>query len=223
MQLEHFQAFIFDLDGTLIDSEPWHLRAFAAAMRDLAGYEITEGDALEFRGNTSLWLAGELVRRHGLDADPKRIAARKFEVLYRDFRAELYPGAAAFVRAWSGRRPLAVASNSPRHFVEMALAQVGLLDCFGVVTTVDDVRQRKPDPEMIHLTLQRLGLGPSQVVVFEDSALGLTAARRAGCAVVLLDNGTLEDAGELAAGVPVSTWPSLPRPVGAFSAPAGAP
>lgn len=214
MRLEHFQAFIFDLDGTLIDSEPWHLRAFATAMRDLTGYELTAADAFAFRGNTSLWLAGELVRRHGLGVDPKRVAERKFEVLYRDFRAELYPGAAAFVRAWSGRRPLAVASNSPRHFVEMALAQVGLTECFGVVTTVDDVRQRKPDPEMIHLTLRRLGLSPAQAVVFEDSALGLTAARGAGCAVVVMDNGTLADAGDIPAGVPVATWPALPRPAG---------
>ena len=78
--------------------------------------------------------------------------------------------------------------------------------------------------ELSDLLDDGLGLGPSQVVVFEDSALGLTAARRAGCAVVLLDNGTLEDAGELAAGVPVSTWPALPRPSGgAFSAPVGGP
>ena len=82
------------------------------------------------------------------------------------------------------------------------------------MTTVDDVRQRKPDPEMIHLTLRRLGLSPAQAVVFEDSALGLTAARGAGCAVVVMDNGTLADAGDIPAGVPVATWPALPRPAG---------
>ena len=121
--LARYTAFIFDLDGTLIDSEKYHVRAFAVAMQELAGYTLTPGDEVEFLGNTSAWLAERLATRHGLRLDPLAVAARKFEVLWRDFRAELFPGAAAFVRCWAAHRLLAVASNSPRLFVDRALAQ----------------------------------------------------------------------------------------------------
>jgi len=209
MPQDRLGALIFDLDGTLIDSEKYHVRAFAGAMKELAGYELTPADEAEFLGNTSVWLAARLARRHGLHLDPQAVAARKFEVLYRDFEAELFPGAEAFVRAWAGRLPLAVASNSPRHFVEKALDQTRLRECFAVVTTIDDVQQRKPDPEMVSLTLARLGVSAGAALVFEDTALGVEAAQRAGCAVVLVDNGFAAQAGAVPSAVPVVTWQAL--------------
>lgn len=218
MVLDCFGAFVFDLDGTLIDSEKYHVRAFAGAMKEVAGYDLTPADEQEFLGNTSTWLAARLAERHGLHLDPLAVAARKFELLYRDFQAELFPGAEAFVRAWAGRRPLAVASNSPRHFVETALAQTGLRACFSAVTTIDDVQRRKPDPAMLLVTLARLGVAAAAALVLEDTALGVEAARRAGCPVVLVDNGAVAQAGAVPREVPVVTWRSLlggpPYPAG---------
>jgi HAD superfamily hydrolase (TIGR01509 family) len=207
--LNRIKALIFDLDGTLIDSEKHHLRAFAGAMREFAGYELTPADEAEFVGATSVWLSARLAERHGFALDPLALTARKFELLYRDFQAELFPGAERFVRAWAGRVPLAVASNSPRHFVELALAQTGLRGCFAVVTTVDDVQRRKPDPEMVQLTVKRLGVRAPAALVLEDTALGVEAARGAGCPVVLLDNGMLPAVGAVPPEVPVLTWQAL--------------
>jgi HAD superfamily hydrolase (TIGR01509 family) len=211
LTLARFNALIFDLDGTLIDSEKYHRLAFARAIKEQAGYELTPADEQEFIGNSSVWLAARLAERHGLTLDPPTVAARKFELLYEDFQTELYPGAAAFVRAWFGRVPLAVASNSPRHFVETALRQAGLRECFAVITTVDDVKRRKPDPEMVCLTVQRLQVPAAAVLVLEDTALGVEAAQRAGCPVVQVDNGLVAASGGTSPGVPVVTWPELLR------------
>jgi HAD superfamily hydrolase (TIGR01509 family) len=207
--LAGYQGFIFDLDGTLIDSEKYHLRAFALAMRELAGYELTPADGIEFIGRTSSWLAARLAERHGLRLDAQAVAARRLELLDREFRAELYPGAGEFVRAQAARLPLAVASNSPRQFVLRALAECGLRDCFAVVTAADDVQRRKPDPEMVLLTLARLGTPAARTLVLEDTVLGVEAAQQAGCPVVLVDNGMAGRDGTVPAGVPVVRWPEL--------------
>lgn len=207
--LVHAEALIFDLDGTLVDSEKYHLKAFAQAMRELAGYELTPADEQEFAGATSLWLSARLAERHGLNLDPRQVAARKFERLYEVFRAELFPGAAEFVRACHGRWPLGLASNSPEHFVRRTLAECALTTCFHTVVTVDDVRRRKPDPDMLLLCAERLGSPPTAVLVFEDTLIGVEAALRAGCQVVLMDNGMLPETADTPPGVPVATWERL--------------
>jgi HAD superfamily hydrolase (TIGR01509 family) len=204
-----FAAFIFDVDGTLIDSEKYHLRALAGAMKEIAGYELTPRDAKEFSGNTSLWLADRIARREGLDIDPQQVAARKFDILYQDFHTELFPGAAEFVQRWAGVKPIGLASNSPLHFVQKALEDVSLFRCFDAVVTIDDVRRKKPAPDMILLCAERLGVPARQILVFEDTALGVEAARAAGCRAVLVDNPGLGIPADLPPGVPVLTWPEL--------------
>jgi len=207
--LGHCRGFIFDLDGTLIDSETYHRRAFAQAMAEMAGYGFTAEDADEFVGITSLCFAARLAERHRLDLDPKAVAERALEILEGSFRADLYPGAGEFVRAHAGRVPMALASNSPRRIVLQALDQCGLGGCFAAVVTADDAQRRKPDPEMVHLTLRRLGTPSGSTLVLEDTAIGVEAARRAGCPVVLVDNGLAGMAGVLPSGVAVVTWAAL--------------
>jgi len=207
--LSTFQAFIFDLDGTLLDSEKYHARAFAGAMLELTGYRLTEAEERGFSGNTSRGYSRELASRHGLSVSPDRVVARKFELLYRAFRAELFPGAREFLSHWHGRTRLAVASNSPAHFVNAALAEVDLIETFDAIITRDDVHARKPDPAMFLLALERLGVAPEKGMVFEDSNPGLGAALAAGCAVVILRNPGIDLPSPLAPEIPVLTWAEL--------------
>jgi HAD superfamily hydrolase (TIGR01509 family) len=203
------QAFIFDLDGTLVDSEKYHVQALAGAMRELAGYELTEADIEAFKGNTSRSLATDLAEEHGLDLDIERVVERKFERVYEIFRTDPFPGVCEFLQQWRGRTRLAVASNSPTHFVERVLDDLGILADIEVVCTVDDVVRRKPDPEMLHLVLKRLGLPAESTLVFEDSLPGVQAAVAAHCPVLIVDTPASIEAREPPAGFPVATWPEL--------------
>ncbi|MBT3375948.1 MAG: HAD family phosphatase [Lentisphaerae bacterium] len=207
--LDSYSAFVFDLDGTLIDSEKYHVKAFAQAMLDMGGHHLTAAEEREFTGNTSLDLARDLADRYGLDICPAEVAHRKFELLYDVFRTEAFPHVEQFLRACAGRWRLAVASNSPLHFVERALDDLGVSDLFGVVTTIDDVSRRKPDPEIVLLTLDRLGLSPESCLVFEDSLPGVQAAVAAGCDVVVLRNPGLILPESLPTGTPVQSWEEL--------------
>ncbi len=203
------KAFIFDLDGTLVDSEKYHVRALAATLRDLAGYEMTVADIEAYKGNTCRDMAIQLVREHGWKLDIDLLVKRKFELLDEIFVSDPFPGVAEFLAFWRGRTRFAVASNSPETFVRGVLRDLGILDAVEVLCTVSDVKRRKPDPEMLHLVLSRLGLTASEVLVFEDSGPGIQAAVAAHCTVVVMDTPAAIQAGPPPPGLATATWPKL--------------
>ncbi|HSR87619.1 MAG TPA: HAD family phosphatase [Pontiella sp.] len=206
MNLWDYEAFILDLDGTLIDSGKYHARAFADAVLEHSGYELTPAEHYEFFGSHSTWFSRTLNERYGLDLDPEKVLESKRMRMEEIYVVELFAGAHEFLVYWQGRRPMALATNSPRHFVEPALEKADIKDYFDVIVTADDVAHRKPDPEMIEITLQKLCTDPLRTLVFEDQIIGVEAARRAGARVVAVDNGQPV---RFPVDVPVHTWAEL--------------
>lgn len=203
--LDEYKAFIFDLDGTLINSEKYHADGFEYAVELLSGYRLTPGERREFfEGHTNLFTP-VLAARHRLKLCPDEVLKHKREHVSRNFQAEVLPGAEAFIGKWRGRMRMALASNSSRQFVKNALVDLQLIDLFESVITADDVTRRKPDPEMYELTLKSLNLKPEDVLVFEDSPAGVAAAQAAGCPVVMIENGT----GRSVDGIARYTWKEL--------------
>lgn len=203
--LDDYKAFIFDLDGTLINSEKYHADGFAHAVETLSGYRITPAERREFfEAHTNIF-APVLAARHGLKLDPEEVLKHKRQHVDRNFKVEILPGAEGFVQKWKGQMRMALASNSSRRFVKQALVEAHLIDLFESVITADDVTHRKPDPEMYKLTLENLKLTPEDVLVFEDSPAGVAAAQAAGCPVIMIENG----AGRSVEGVSQYTWKEL--------------
>jgi putative hydrolase of the HAD superfamily len=203
--LDEYKAFIFDLDGTLINSEKYHADGFEHAVEALSGYRLTPAERREFFESYTNVFLPVLAARHGLNLDPDEVLTHKRLHLNRHFKAEFFPGVTAFIEKWQGCIRMALASNSSRFFVKQTLVEARLIDLFETVITADDVVRRKPDPEMYELTLKSLNLAPEDVIVFEDSPAGVAAAQAAGCAVVMIENG----AGRTVEGVPRYTWKEL--------------
>ena len=188
MQLWDYEAFIFDLDGTLIDSGKYHAQAFADAVLLQSGYTLKPYEHHEFFGKHSSWFAEDLNERYGLKLDPAKVLKEKRERVQEIFVVELFSGSREFLERWYGQKPMGLATNSPLSFVEPALKEAGVFDFFDCITTASDVKKRKPDPEIIEITVQQLKANPAKTLVFEDQLIGIEAAQHAGAKVIAVDN-----------------------------------
>lgn len=88
------------------------------------------------------------------------------------------------VKAYYGRKPMAVGTGSEHAMAEMLLQHLGLRDYFDVIVGADDVTKHKPEPETFLRCAELLGVRPDQCVVFEDADFGVEAAKRANMAIV---------------------------------------
>lgn len=177
-----FAGYIFDLDGTLVDSMPLHFRAWDLAMQR-AGLPHPLGEDLfySYAGVPTLSVAELLCLHYGLKADTEQIFHDK-ELLFAEMQPEikLIEPVVEFARCVAEKAPVSVASGGPRLVVRETLRQMGLTALFPVVVTPEDVAKGKPSPDMFLLAALRMGVAPEKCLVFEDGVPGFQAAAAAG-------------------------------------------
>jgi HAD superfamily hydrolase (TIGR01509 family) len=183
-----FAAYLFDLDGTLIDSMPVHLRAWSQAMQHAGLRQPFEADYFYALGGVPTFESAELYgKRYGLTIDPHRVVEEK-EQLYLTMLAEvrLIEPVATFARQVAATHPVAIVTGGGPEIALPALDATGLRDIFPVVVTPADVAygRGKPAPDMFLLAAARLGVPAAQCLVFEDAVPGIEAALAAGMQVV---------------------------------------
>ncbi|MEV3970165.1 HAD family phosphatase [Streptomyces sp. NPDC050698] len=175
-------AALFDLDGTLIDSEP---RSRALWRRLFAGHGIECGEDVlaGFSGRRSREVIAEHLPRFGRHATVEQVR-RELTALNGEQDlppVRLVPGAERLVeRLHRQGVALAVVTSGGRAYADDHLTRCGLAGRFTTVVGAEDVTYGKPDPEGYLLACRRLGVTPGEAVVFEDSEAGLQAGRRAG-------------------------------------------
>lgn len=190
------QALLWDVDGTLADSEPVHERSFLDAAQAL-GLRLPSDFHASLLGQSEEATHAILVRDHGLRLDLAAWAARRHAAyLRRIHEVKPHPAAWATLRL-AARLGLAQAlvSNSPREIVEANLHQLGLRMPQRLVISRDDVQRGKPDPEPFALALSRLAASADSAVAVEDSVSGGTAALGAGVALCWMPQVSEEIAG----------------------------
>lgn len=177
-----FAGYIFDLDGTLVDTMPLHYRAWNRAMQQ-AGLkkELDEDLFYSLGGVPTRRVAKILADHYGLLIDVEKVFHQK-EALFLELQSEmrLIEAVVAFARKAAGHTPLSVASGGPRDIVRHTLELMGLAGLFPVVVTPEDVAHGKPAPDMFLLAAKKMGVAPEKCLVFEDAEPGIKAAEAAG-------------------------------------------
>lgn len=178
-------ALVFDLDGVVVDSMPVHALAWQRYLKELgiSGGEIAHrmhgrrNDEIvqEFLGGSA---DAETVRRHG--AAKERVFR---EMMRGQLRDRLVPGIADFLSSVADA-PIALATNAERANADFVLDGAGLRRFFRTIVDGSEVEHPKPAPDVYRLAASRLGVAPENCIVFEDSPVGVSAARAAGARVV---------------------------------------
>jgi HAD superfamily hydrolase (TIGR01509 family) len=184
---DRYRAVVFDMDGLLLDTELlWH--AAEVALFERHGDTFTWDDKMRVIGTSFAASGAFFAERLGLPAaDGPALVAEMHELmrdlLRRDVRAR--PGAVALVRALHARgMPVALASNSTRDLVDLALASAGLADAFDATVSSSEVEHPKPAPDIYLRACELLGVAPAEAVALEDSPSGIAAAKAAGLACI---------------------------------------
>lgn len=181
------EALLWDVDGTLADSEPLHEASFHIAC-DSLGVALPADFHQRALGRSEAETHDWLARDHGLGLDFAAWSALRFSV-YRDHAARVRPHepAQALWRAAAalGLKQAAV-SNSDRMILQINLARLGLENPGLVSVSRNDVRRGKPEPEPYLRAAHLLGAAPARCAVIEDSEAGAQAGAAAGCAVFLM-------------------------------------
>jgi beta-phosphoglucomutase family hydrolase len=181
-----FRAYLFDCDGTIVDSMPLHYKAWKKSLAEW-NCEFEEALFYSWGGRPVREIVSELNERNGLNMPVDALATRK-EGLYHEQLAQLkvIPEVLEHIEAQHGRIPFAVVSGSRRTSVVGSLSKLDLLDKFDTLVCAEDYKNGKPAPDAFLLAAARLGVPPEDCLVFEDTALGIQAATAAGMASVLV-------------------------------------
>jgi beta-phosphoglucomutase len=179
-------AFIFDMDGVIIDSNPFHkisLKQFCKKYgHDLSDEQLRE----KIYGRTNKdWLANVF---GPLDEKKLREYADEKEALFREiYKNDIKPvdGLIDFLKKLGDQKiPTAIATSAPRANVDFTLSKTGTGKYFPVILDESFVSRGKPDPEIYLKTAAALKFAPENCIVFEDSLSGVKSGRNAGCKVV---------------------------------------
>ena len=186
------RGFLFDLDGTLVDSERETAEAMARALLRGQGIAIEQYDRDFIVGRSWLAIYDSLRARYPQLAWSRAETIAQTAMLRDEVFAELgitvLPGARA-VLEWTQRFPRALVTGSSRVEVTQVLPRIGPQASFPVIVAAEDVTRSKPAPDGYLSALAQLGLAPETCLVIEDSEAGIAAGREAGCLVLAVRAG----------------------------------
>jgi HAD superfamily hydrolase (TIGR01509 family) len=184
------RAVIFDMDGVIVDSEPYSVQALIDILRQY-GVEPTADDLRRSYGRRVRDDFVDYFSRYGVTADLHTAIAHKHARYYHLAAGHLhaFPGVLPLLERIHGQGyRLALASSGDRVKVAFGMQALGLNGTFEAVVTGDDVSHSKPDPEIYLRAAQRLGVPPAACVAIEDAPAGVEAAKRAGMRCIAVTN-----------------------------------
>jgi HAD superfamily hydrolase (TIGR01509 family) len=183
-----FAGYLFDLDGTLVDTMPLHFVAWREALwQSGLGRDLDEDFFYSLGGVPTLLVARRIGEHYGVPLDAAAVEHLKERIFLERLReAKLIAPVVDFARRVAATHPVAVVTGGMPEVAQASLRLTGLDRLFRIVVTPADVPagRGKPAPDMFLLAARRMGVPPGRCLVFEDAEPGLVGARAAGMQVV---------------------------------------
>ena len=180
-------AILFDLDGTLVNTDPLHYKAWQEILRNY-GVEIDEAFYNKrISGRLNPVIIQDILPQ--LSSEESQQFAEEKEARFRELALELKPLPGLLdVLAWTDKCELkrAVVTNAPRKNAHFMLRALGLTDVFPTTILAEEAEAGKPDPAPYNLALRSLGITPESAIAFEDSPSGIRSAVGAGICTIAI-------------------------------------
>jgi beta-phosphoglucomutase-like phosphatase (HAD superfamily) len=187
------EAIVLDMDGLMLDTEPFYKTAWQCAAAEL-GYPLDDASYTKLVGRPTVDCERALVAQFGVSFPLDRFRGRWPELWQGEVSEngiEQKPGLADFLAfADAHRLPMAVATSSEREYAAFSLRHAGLDRHFEVIVTGDEIAQGKPAPDIYLEAARRLNVDPKFCVALEDSEAGIIAASSAGMRGLLIPDWT---------------------------------
>jgi beta-phosphoglucomutase len=197
LYIEYMKGIIFDMDGVLIDSMPFHAEAMRIAIKEETNHDIDEKLVYLLEGMPSAELVKEIFKREKIDKNiddsiAEKISKRKKEIFKEIQNSKSIEGARELVNDLRSCSCLkAVVSGSAKQEIEVLLDKNIGSKNFDMIITGDELGgEGKPDPKPFQTALQKMNLNPSEVIVVENSPLGVEAASKASLKYIVTLNNT---------------------------------
>jgi len=178
------EAIIYDMDGTLVDSQPLQYQAYRLAFAK-SGYNLTQEDWRQYVTNSLS--TDTFIEKRGLAIDPMAVRSTK-RPIYDNLiltALELMPGAREIIDYSSQRYRLCVASASRSEDIHAVMNKFGLATRFEQLISDESVKRAKPFPDVFLKTAELMDVLPAECLVIEDSVAGLKAAKAAGMGCIV--------------------------------------
>lgn len=193
MSNEHtMQAIGYDVDGTMVDSEPLHVLAWQETLQD---FDRTFSDLpVEFQnsmaGRKPAAIASFMVENLSLPTTPEEFLLKKQVNFMEKVKTDLrpMPGVVESVKRLGQKYKLGIGTSLDRAYVDVVLKILKIVDDFSVIVTGDEIHNGKTHPETYLTLAAKMGVDPSDLVILEDAQSGIESAKSAGCICVAIEN-----------------------------------
>lgn len=185
------EAFIFDMDGVIIDTEPIHDEIVRGILAK-DNIFITDKEFTKYMGMASTAVFELFIKKHNLPYTKEEMAKEHMSDLKKyivDHHMRPIEGILPLLEKLKQyNAPMAIASSSPKDTIEFVADTFGITDYFKFFVSGEDLPHSKPAPDIYLKTAENLGIDPSKCIVLEDSRNGTVAAKEAGMYCIAFDN-----------------------------------